>query len=183
HAQYNNTVRDLLGDTSRPADAFLVEEVPGAFAGSVALAQASPAAVEQYRSAAERAAATAVENLAALLPCQPQTGEESCAAAFIGAFGLRALRRPLAGEESAGLLDLYRKVRAEGDFAFGIQAVIAALLQSPGFLYRVELAPPGAAPGTVAPLGPYERASRLSYFLLGTMPDSALFAAAEADQL
>src|SRR5436305_995709 len=86
HAQYNNTVRDLLGDTSRPADAFLVEEVPGAFAGSVALAQASPAAVEQYRSAAERAAATAVENLAALLPCQPQTGEESCAAAFIGAF-------------------------------------------------------------------------------------------------
>src|SRR4051812_40513714 len=51
--QYNNTVRDLLGDTTRPADAFLGEEVPGSFSGSAALAQAAPAAVEQYRTAAE----------------------------------------------------------------------------------------------------------------------------------
>jgi hypothetical protein len=183
-AQYNNTVRDLLGDSSRPADAFLVEEIPGSFAGSAALAQASPAAVEQYRTAAERLATTAVTNLATLLPCQPQPAtEESCARAFIADFGLRALRRPPTDQELAGLLDVYRKVRVEGDFALGIQAVIGALLQSSSFLYRVELPPPGAAMGSVAPLGPYELASRLSYFLLGSMPDAALFTAAKAGKL
>jgi hypothetical protein len=171
-AQYNNTVRDLLGDTSRPADAFLVEEVPGKFAGSVALTQASPAAVEQYQGAAERLAAAAVKNLPALLPCQPQpAGEEACARSFIADFGMRALRRPITEEEGAALLALYLRVRGEGDFAFGVQAVIAALLQSPSFLYRVELAPAGAAAGA------------LSYFLLGTMPDGELFAAAKAGRL
>jgi hypothetical protein len=178
--QYNNTVRDLLGDTTRPADAFLADEVPGSFAGSAALAQAAPAAIEQYRTAAERLAATAVTTLA--VPC-PTGTEEECARAFIADFGLRALRRPPTTEESAGLLELYRKVRAEGDFAFGIQAVIAALLQSPGFLYRIELGPAGAAAGSVASLGPYELSSRLSYFLLGSMPDAALFAAAKAGKL
>jgi hypothetical protein len=182
--QYNDTVRDLLGDDSRPADAFLVEEVPGRFAGSAALTQPSPAAIEQYRTAAERLAATAVKDLAALAPCQPQpAAEEGCARAFITDFGLRALRRPVTPEESAGLLEVYRKVRAEGDFAFGVQAVIATLLQSPGFLYRIELAPPGAAAGTVVPLGAYELSSRLSYFLLGSMPDVELFAAAKAGRL
>jgi hypothetical protein len=183
-SQYNNTVRDLLGDATRPADAFLVEEVPGSFAGSVALAQASPTLIEQYRSAAERLAASAVKNLGTLLPCQPQPAtEETCARAFIDDFGLRALRRPLIAEESAGLLELFRKVRVEGDFAFGVQAVIAALLQAPSFLYRVELPPAGAAAGSVVPLGPYEISSRLSYFLLGTMPDRDLFAAAKAGKL
>jgi hypothetical protein len=176
--QYNNTVRDLLGDVSRPADAFLVEEVPGRFAASAALAQASPAVVEQYRTAAERLAADAARKLA---PCAG--AEEDCARAFIADFGLRALRRPLTDGESAGLLELFRRVRAEGDFPFGIQAVMAALLQSPGFLYRVELPPTGAAAASVAPLGPYEVASRLSYFLVGSMPDAELFAAARAGRL
>jgi len=181
--QYDNTVRDLLGDTGRPAQAFLVDEVPGSYSASVALAQASPAEIEQYRVAAERLAATAVTNLTALLPCQPAGGEEPCAATFIADFGLRALRRPLTAEESSGLLALFQKVRAEGDFAFGIQAVIGALLQSPGFLYRVELPPPDARAGAVVPLDPYQRASRLSYFLLATMPDAELFAAAKANEL
>jgi len=182
--QYNATVQDLLGDSSRPADSFLVEEIAGSFAGSSTLAQAAPAAIEQYRAAAERLASNAVKNLAALVPCQPQPGaEEDCVRAFLADFGLRALRRPVTSEESAGLLEVYRKVRVEGDFAFGIEALIAALLQSPGFLYRIELAPAGAAPGAVVPLGPYQVSSRLSYFLLGSMPDAELFAAARAGRL
>ncbi len=187
-AQYNNTVRDLLGDTTRPADAFIAEEVPGAFAGSVALTQAAPATVEQYQSAAETLAATAVKNLAKLVPCTPAAGataaiEEACAQTFIGSFGTRAFRRPLAADESTNLLALFRSVRAVGDFGLGIQAIVAATLQSPQFLYRVELPAAGAAPGTVAALGPYQLASRLSYFLLETMPDDPLFASAAAGKL
>jgi hypothetical protein len=45
--QCNNTIRDLLGDESRPADAFLLEEVLGTFSGSAELARAPAAVVEQ----------------------------------------------------------------------------------------------------------------------------------------
>jgi hypothetical protein len=183
--QYNNTIRDLLGDTSRPADAFLPEEVLGSFSGSAALARVAPVAVEQYRLAAERLAAKVAGNLTTLVPCRPadSAGEEACVRTFLADFGLRAYRRPLTAEEVAVKLDLFRKLRVEGDFAFGIQGVVAAILQSPFFLYRAELPPADAAVSALVPLGPYEIASRLSYFLLNTMPDPALFAAAQANGL
>jgi hypothetical protein len=183
--QYNNTVRDLLGDTTKPADAFQAEEVLGTFAGSADLARVPPIVVDQYRSAAETLAAAAVTNLSTLVSCAPTdtTTEEACAKTFITDFGLRAYRRPLAADEVAAKLDLFRKVRALGDFSFGLEGVIAALLQSPHFLYRPELTAPGAAVGSVVPLDPYQIASRLSYFLLNTMPDAALFAAAKAGRL
>jgi len=56
-------------------------------------------------------------------------------------------------------------------FVSGAQLVVEAMLQSPNFLFRVERG--GAAK-------PYEIASRLSYFLWDTMPDSALFAGRES---
>jgi hypothetical protein len=181
--QYNNTIRDLLGDSSRPADAFVKEETPGAFSGSALTAQPAPVIVDQYRTAAESLAASAVKNLATLVPCQPQPNEEACARAFIDDFGLRAFRRPVTTTEAPALLDVFRKVRVESDFTFAIQSVVATMLQAPSFLYRVELPPAGAAPGTMAALGPYQVASRLSYFLWNTMPDRALFDAAKAGKL
>ena len=179
--QYNNTVRDLLGDTTKPANLFQAEEVLGTFSGSAALARVSPIAADQYRTAAETLAATAVKNLSVLVTCTPTDAatEEACAKTFITDFGLRAYRRPLTDVEVAGKLDVFRKVRALGDFSFGIQGVIAALLQSPHFLYRPELTAPGSAVGSVVPLSPYQIASRLSYFLLNTMPDQELFTAAK----
>jgi hypothetical protein len=67
-----------------------------------------------------------------------------------------------------------------------MRALLAAVLQSPAFLYRWELGPKKAprpdAQGLI-PLDDHELASRLSYFLTGSMPDQALFAAADAGQL
>ena len=56
------------------------------------------------------------------------------------------------------------------------------MLQSPHFLYLPELGQPGAAERDGLPLDGYELASRLSYFLIGSMPDDELFAAADARQ-
>jgi hypothetical protein len=183
--QYDNTVHDLLGDTTQPAMAFQAEEVLGTYSGAAALARVSPIAADQYRSAAENLAATAVKNLSALVSCKPTdtASEEACAQTFITDFGLRAYRRPLTSDEIADKLGVFRKVRAVGDFSFGIQGVIATLLQSPHFLYRPELTSPGSIVGTVVELGPYQMASRLSYFLLNTMPDQELFAAAKENRL
>ncbi|MEM9489899.1 MAG: DUF1592 domain-containing protein, partial [Myxococcota bacterium] len=71
----------------------------------------------------------------------------------------------------------------------GVEMVLEAILQSPHFLYRVELGASGASGLTdtgdsrAVPLTSYEMASRLSYLLWNTMPDSALLEAAARDEL
>src|SRR5262249_20705287 len=103
---------------------------------------------------------------------------------FIQTFGKRAWRRPLAAAEVDALAGVFTAGRMGTDFATGIQLVIQALLQSPHFLYRVEFGVPTPLAGTnVVLLTDYELASRLSYFLWNSMPDDALFAAADAGTL
>jgi hypothetical protein len=79
-----------------------------------------------------------------------------------------------------------RTSTAEERFRGGVTLVLETMLQSPDFLYRVELsegASPVDAEGTIVPLTSWEMASRLSYFLWGSMPDDDLLAAAESDEL
>src|SRR5262249_39125968 len=88
------------------------------------------------------------------------------------AFAAKAYRRPLKAGEADDLRALYRKLRGEGlphDDAWRL--VLARVLVSPAFLYRIETAGPGAAP---SPVTDWELASRLSYFLWSSAPDDAL---------
>src|SRR5207245_857163 len=66
-------------------------------------------------------------------------------------------------------------------FTAGVNLVVSAMLQSPSFVYRVELGRE-EADGTIG-LTNYEMASRLSFSIWNTMPDDALFAAAESGKL
>src|SRR5262249_49666051 len=111
--------------------------------------------------------------------------EAACTAQFIQTLGKRAYRRPLSADEVDRYTALFAVARSTGDFASGVSLVIRAMLQSPYFLYRVELGAAGAQPepdGAV-PLSQYEVASRLSYFIWDSMPDDRLLAAADANQL
>jgi hypothetical protein len=135
--------------------------------------------VEEYHKAAQVLAERAVKDLAGLLPCDPSGAKAAaCAQQFVRSFGLRALRRPLlpAEEQRYQTLLLGRKT-----FADGVKAVIAALLQSPSFLYRSEVG--DRQPDGTYRLTAYEVASALSYLFWGTMPDQALFDAAAAGTL
>jgi hypothetical protein len=180
NAEYDNTVLDLLGDASKPASAFPADETLYGFAAG---ASVSPLLAELYMNAAEKLAATAAGKLGALLPCDPGAiGEAQCATQFIEHFGKRAFRRPLEQVEVDELYALYDSERTAGEgFASSIEIVIAAVLQSPRFLYRVELG--GEGTQDRVPLTSFELASRLSYFLWQTMPDEELFAAAESGEL
>jgi hypothetical protein len=93
------------------------------------------------------------------------------AAGFIQALGRRAYRRPLTTAEVASYTALFNT--GGGTFPKGAALVIRALLQSPYFLYRSELAAPGAA------LTGYEVAAKLSLWLRGTTPNDALLDAAD----
>jgi hypothetical protein len=189
--EYRNSVRDLVfeeglaeddvpNETSDPTFEFFPFRRPG----SVGVIEA-----ETLRAAAEAVARNLAGNSARILPCSPESaGEASCAQAFIADFGRRAYRRPLDAAETAALTALYDRARGELalDFDGAIGLLVEAVLQSPGFYYHFEREPGpatfDATTGVVA-LGPYQLASRLSYFLWGTLPDAALFAAAESGAL
>jgi hypothetical protein len=61
--------------------------------------------------------------------------------------------------------------------------VISALLQSPSFIYRIELGDPAGATKDGLALTGYEVGTRLSYFFTESTPDDALLAAADAGKL
>ena len=180
--EYNNTVLDLLGDTTNPADDFGAEEESLGFNNSASSLITSSALAEKYMLAAEGISERATDPLSKVVPCDPATCADACAKEFIGAFGSRAFRRPLTTEEEDTFFGLYQFGLADTDFRMGIRLVIEAALQSPAFLYRVELGLPDDGSGIVH-LDGWEMASRLSYFLWGSMPDEDLFAAAQANAL
>jgi hypothetical protein len=172
--QYDNTVADLLGTSSRPATGFPAENEVQGYRNNTAANQVSPLLVEKYLDAAEVLAAEAVTSrLETLAPCAAGADTTACGREFVRSFGLRAFRRPLEAEELAIFDGLFDATLDEG-YAKAIELVIQATLQSPQFLYRVEaLQAPTPETGAIA-LAPYELASRLAYFLTNSMPDAAL---------
>ena len=77
----------------------------------------------------------------------------------------------------------YTAGRTGGSYAEGIEVMIRAALQSPHFLYRLEMTAPANASATMVPLSQYELATRLSYLHLGAGPDDALLDAAGRGEL
>ncbi|HEY3595452.1 MAG TPA: DUF1595 domain-containing protein, partial [Polyangiaceae bacterium] len=182
--EYNNVVRDLLGDSSRPADAFIKDSFQNGYDnGSVALAVQSDQAFG-YQTAAEAMAASAVGHSMArfLGGCDVGAqGEAACEDAFLASFPKRAYRRPLTDSESQRVRDIFDLGTASGGFAIGLQTALELILQSPQFLYREELgtSDPASVSGTATALSGYEAASELSFLLIGSMPDDQLWSAVE----
>ncbi len=182
--EYNNTVRDLLGDATRPADRFVSEAAQSGFSNGAASALLSPSVVEDFESAAASLARAATSNLPGLLGCDPAVmGEDACAEDFIQRFGARAFRRPLAADELTDYRALYANNKLELGLGPALELVLRAVLQSPLFLYRIELGLAAPNKAGALRLSAYETATRLAYLITGSMPDEALFQAAAANQL
>jgi hypothetical protein len=180
--EYDNTVRDLLGDTSRPAGRFPPDERGAGFTNDATNLSVSPLHIENYLDAAEKVVTAATTDLGKLVPCDPATGDAACAGRFLDSWGKRAWRRPLDAEEKAAMLKVFSTGMAGDGFASGIRMMMQVMLQAPQFLYRVELGA-GRVGTNMVKLTPYETASRLSYLFWGSMPDSELLAAADAGKL
>jgi len=175
HSQYDNTVRDLLGDYSKPAERFPPEDYVDGFKNQLTGQGMPPLLVETYSTAAERLALNAfrIGDVNHLVPCKPSSfSDQKCRDAFVRGFGLRAFRRPLSEDEVKRYSAVFsEQARVSRRFLDGARVVVEAMLQSPNFLFHVEAGPDGRH-------ADYEIASRLSYLLWNTMPDEALFEAA-----
>ncbi|ADV63742.1 protein of unknown function DUF1588 [Isosphaera pallida ATCC 43644] len=131
---------------------------------------------------------------------QRKANEVAATRAILSHFAARAYRRPITRDEADRLTALARKIKRSGaSYERSIQVAIQAILVSPHFLFRVEVERPpqgqpatttseraaaaSPTPPTFAPIGDWELASRLSYFLWSSMPDDELFAAAAQGKL
>lgn len=122
----------------------------------------------------------------AIFSCYPDTEAEEgqCATEILSRLGRRALRRPLVEADIERLLDFFERGRERGgSFDAGVQFALEYLLSDPEFLVRTYPAPDGVASGETYRLRDLEIASRLSFFLWGTIPDDHLLELAERGEL
>lgn len=186
--EYDNTLRDLLGDTTRPGSQMLPEDPFTPFDNEYGTQEASQPLIEGLEVLARDAAQRLRDDPARrdeVLGCTPAgTADEACLRDFVGRFGRRALRRPLGPGEADDYVALgLEYAERESDFHAGVEVVVRALLQDAQFVYRVEIGTPvEGEPGLFA-LDGFEIATRLSYLLWGSTPSDALLDAAEAGEL
>jgi hypothetical protein len=188
--ELDNVVRDLLGDTTRPASKYLAEDEYGPFDNDYTLQRASAALIDSLAAFAEDVAARAVSsaNRERVVPCTPSgAGDTACFEQTVELLGKRFFRRPLTPAEIEPYLALQAfatedNPAVENDFYTGIDLVLRGMLQDPEFLYRIEVGEATAEAGVLA-LNEWEIASRLSFLLWGSTPDDELLAAAEAGEL
>jgi len=111
-----------------------------------------------------------------IFSCHPaqSADEDACARQIVSRLAQRAFRRPLNDTLLQPLMAFYAEGRKAGGFETGVRDALAAVLASPYFLYRIE---GGDAHGTRT-LNSVELASRLSFFLWGSIPDDELLNAA-----
>jgi hypothetical protein len=121
-----------------------------------------------------------------IFSCRPTdaASEEPCARKILSSMATRAYRRPVTEADLERVLAFYRAGRTEGgSFDAGIQRGLERILAAPSFLFRVEQPPSGLRPGTPYRLGDYALASRLSFFLWGSIPDDELLSLAARGKL
>lgn len=186
--EYNNTVRDLLGLTSRPADDLPGEELGTGFGNDADALTSSRFLIEGYRSIAQQIATEVTASPAAVaktMRCDPAVeGEDACRQRFIPEHLTRAFRRaPEAEDLTAYEAAFTSGVTLGGSYASGVQAVVERSLQSAQFLYRIELGEAvDAAKNLARPTG-YEMATRLAFLIWGSAPDDLALAAARDGRL
>ena len=118
---------------------------------------------------------------AKIFVCHPieRAQENQCAQRILASLARAAYRRPVTEADWKPLLAFYQNGRGKGDFDYGIQRAIEAMLVAPEFLFRVE-ADGGGLNHRVSDV---ELASRLSFFLWSSVPDETLLALAEKSKL
>jgi mono/diheme cytochrome c family protein len=112
-----------------------------------------------------------------IFTCRPTAAREEadCAKTIVTRLATQAYRGTGSSEDLADLMRLYEQGRSQGGFESGIRLALQGILANPRFLFRLEQASSAnAKAGQVYRLRDIDLASRLSFFLWGTVPDAEL---------
>jgi len=179
HEQWERGVRDLLRlpDVPGLANTFVPDPPAGKFANNERRLQMTEQLTADYTRVAAELAVAVTSDSSALSRLTNATDGPT----FVREFGLRAFRRPLEPEEQERYEAMFASAGTLTDsadpFVGGVRLVIEAMLQSPHFVYRVELAEDGER------LSSYELATKLALFLRNTIPDEEGLSAAASGRL
>jgi hypothetical protein len=194
HYEYDNTMRDLFGIDIKPGRKFPsdLSGVSG-FENSANTLFMQPILMERYIGAAEEVIEAALpaerttqdhlNSYSMIFVATPGEGlsEDQAARKVLEHFLSRAYRRPAMTTEIDESFNRYQVARQQGaDFEGAIKRVLKIILIDPMFLMKIEQKPDTADDYRITS---YELASRLSYFLWGSMPDDTLFNLAESNEL
>lgn len=183
--QYRNSLEMLFGP-DLPTVAVEPDTNPYLFYSIGATSTTlSELGAQMYEEAADTISAAIFDDpdrRVALVGCTPASPGDACVVDFVASFGRRAYRRPLTDDEQNRWV-LVATDLADGDAWQGLRVAVAGMLQSPNFLYRVELGEPDPDDPAVLRFTDYEMASRLSFLVWNTTPDDALLDAADSGVL
>jgi hypothetical protein len=185
--QYLHSLQDLFGSVVPNLDSALGTD-NGSVASQYGLVQPDIglADIQNYQAAAEAVAAAVVANsatLASIAPCSASQTKRSCAQAFVQTFGALAYRASVTDPaDLARHMALY-DVGAAVSHEHGIEMVLRGMLQSPRFLYRVEIGTSNQVGPNAVRLSGFELAARLSFDIWDTLPDAQLTQAAASGAL
>ena len=130
---------------------------------------------------------TASPGYTKMLVCDPSQGDQATQAAcwqkILSTFMQRAWRRPMTDAEGSALQARWATLNDALGSQLALNYTIRAALMSPNFLYRAARVGDAADSNGVARIDDYDLASRLSYFLWGSMPDEQLLQDAKAGLL
>ncbi len=117
--------------------------------------------------------------------CRPKAKaqEALCAQQIVSRLATRAYRRPLRKHDTDALMKFYTSGAKSGGFEEGVRTAVQAMLASPYFIFRFESTPANLVAGKHYSISDVELASRLSFFIWGSIPDQRLLALATAGTL
>jgi hypothetical protein len=182
--EYGNTLRDLLG-----VDPSVAHELPDEVFGEGYLNTLSPLQSEQYLDIAnevlnrvlapENAQPTELQKRLFGKAPEPGIDPRVAARSVAQALARSAYRRPVTNSELEVLMKVFDLATNNKEtYAAALRLMLKAILVSPQFLFITPAKEPEAGK-TIVPLDDYQLASRLSYLLWATLPDSTLSALAD----
>ena len=185
---FANSLRDLLGSDVPLSPVEQDLDRDGFYAVGNSTVAISPAGVAQYEEALGAATAHVfgdATRATGVLGCLPtSTADLECARSGLSKLGRRAFRRPLSEQELTRFLGVFTAIGDEASSVLeGLRYAASAILQSPSFLYRVELGVASPVDGGRSKFTSYEMASRLSAVIWNSAPDEALLDSAARDEL
>jgi hypothetical protein len=188
--QYQTIIADIFGADIKIGGRFEPDlRKQGLLAVGAGEVSVTPSGFEQYDSMARGTAAQVVDekHRDMLIGCKPASAkapDEACAGRFFSGVGRLLYRRPLTDAEMKAELAIAAATTAKlGDFYKGVAMGLTAMLESPQFLFRREVAEADPDHPGQQRLDAYSKAARISFFLWNTTPDDALLTAAGKGEL
>ncbi|MCA9707674.1 MAG: DUF1592 domain-containing protein [Myxococcales bacterium] len=185
--QYLSSIEYLLGPEAAEAATAPLDPTRGTFDALATLSSVPSAPdIEGYEDSARAVAWATMEHperLGQWVSCVwVGPYDNGCYEALARDFGRLAWRRPLTDAQVERLVTVATTARewAGGEFSAGVEYMLMAILQSPYFLYLVEVGDPAPA---YRELTGVELATRMSFFLLGRTPSASVLDRAEEGEL